>query len=232
MRKVHNDLLQHLLDVGLIGTVITVATIYLGITKTDPYALAVIVAFLAAGLFYTQAYWLPTHCLFWLAFGILAQGSYQQLALPLWSVALWLAVGYLVWLFIVKTMIADMYMYSLRKDGWEKEKTMKALSLCNNSSIFLFDVAVNYSHKNGAHDATVTFFRRAIEHYDGEVTMWALFSNMANAYFYAGSPLLCKIYHEVALSFYPYHKPSVEGIEMVNGILAQVKAQGGSKADD
>jgi hypothetical protein len=223
VRKVHNDLLQHLLDVGLVGTVITLATIYTGITDQNSFAMAVVISFIVGGIFFHNSYWLPTQCLFWLAFGILAQGAYVQYAVPVWAVGCWLAVGYLVYYYVAKEMVFDLYEFSiLHGSGFTERKIKTALALQPHSSIFLFAVATEYAFKNKDYESTVTFFRRAIEHYDGETTMWSLFSNLANAYFYAGSPILCKMYHELALSFYPYSKVAKDGLKFVESILDSV----------
>lgn len=240
MRKVHHDLFQHILDVGILGTAITVGTIWVGINRIEPYSAATFVSILVAGLFYTQAYWLPTQCLFWLSFGMLSQGSYQTLEPNLLIAACWFAaVGYVAWTFVVKLQIFDMLVYKIKRDGFNEGRVVRAISKGIDSSVFLFDVATQFTHPNKAYDATVTLFRKAIERYDGELTIWSLFSNLANAYFYAGSPMLCKIYHEVALSFYPYHPQSLEGLKMIDGLLAQAREaqngrhdNGGKRKDD
>jgi hypothetical protein len=225
MRKVHNDLLQHSLDVGLIGATITICSLYFGITHTAPFAIAVIIAFIAMGLTFHSSYWLPTQCLFWLAWGSMAGPVSIPNIGPIGLIGL-ILLGVVASATSIRTQIFDVLAWRWHQSNPKKNMLIKSAIETRENSIYLFHGANQLAVDNRIPESA-EWLHRALDRFDGDTRIWLILSCLGELYLLSGSLALAKYYHEQALSFNPEFKHSAARLEWLKKVKT-VSIKGGN----
>lgn len=220
VRKVHNDLLQHILDVGFIGAGVTLAVLYRGISRPEPFSMAVLIAFAIMGLTFHQSYWLPTQCLFWFAWGSMT-GPVGPETVPTAPALFGLGlIGILIARTTIMAQVFDFVAWTWANDPKQPTRALEAAVNARPNSLFLFHLGNQFA-KEGRSPAAIEALNRAIERYDGEGRMWVICAGLGEAYLLAGSLVLSRHYHELALSFYPewtYSRRRLEWLDHVKTV--------------
>ena len=236
-RKMHNDYLQMILDTGFVGfflflSIIT-ASIYVGATSgTDLtlYKTLALCAILINGLFFHTLYVITLNPITWYLICSILKSQSATMTFEmnpyLWMDYRW--VGLMIALYTVRHQIYDYFSYKyLGTEIADEKLLLKCLRLNPNSSRML-NQACRYYNAKLRFDKSVNCLHQAIQHYDGDRTIWSIWTNLGSTYFFAGSLVLSLKAHKEALSLMPRFQPAQANVMAVEG---ELKKQGLNPGD-
>ncbi len=232
MQLVHNDYLQHVLDNGILGLIIICAVIFYVLAagwRSPAPGVAVFVAalvgLLANGIFFHTFHITVTNFIFWYLIGALApKAAPWTFELSGFALALYAAAGVLVYMTAVRWMVRDAAIFQFLQKAGKDFKALQPALRADPYGSLVNTYAVQYFH-NVVQDPVEAYQYavRAIEHYDGEVCLWELWTNRGNVSFFNGSFTLAKRCYEAALSFLPYYANAQVGLEHLKKVEKRLK---------
>lgn len=230
-QKCHSDLLQHILDGGLVGFGLICSFIYLTLspiisntsTHIFPLTLALI-SLLACGLAFHTFHIMSTNILFWfLSFSLirLSYGGSTEITSGTPFIALFIIYLVLALRFTLKELMYDLHMQKYFIRG-KTSPPLKALEWKPNSSEAHCFAAEYYYHKGNI----PKIFEHSIHsliNYDGAQRYWELCSNTALSFLLSGALTLAEQYYHRALSFWPEYKGAQNGLKQLEEITKRIK---------
>lgn len=232
-QKMHNDLLQTLMDTGPIGAALVFGLVAMavasGLINHQWFHTAALVGLLVNGLFFHTFYFVPINMLFWYLVGALLQTPAPLFVLEP-TVFFWMALGtfaYLSWRYTIREQWND-YLRWVAVTSTEADRRdeylMKAMKLHPASSRVAV-WAANVWQSEGRYFEVVQVLTRAIYSYDGIATLWYLWAHLSLAYIYAGAPAMAHQAAEESLRFYPGFPLAQQRKEMAENVLNRMKAE-------
>jgi hypothetical protein len=237
-QKMHNDLIQSLLDTGPLGTAMVVSLVALAVTvglmTGQVFLTTALISMIVCGLVFHVSYFLPINIVFWFLIGALLQTPEVAFALDP-NLFFWISfagLGYLAWRFIILEQRNDYIRWQLVNAldaGDQNRLIMKAMAL-HPASSRLAVWAAKVWHPQGRYFEIIQVLTRAIYSYDGITTLWFLWAHLSIAYLFAGAPGMAFEAAEEALRFNPEFELAKQRKEMAKSILDRMRAERGENA--
>ena len=244
-QNAHSNVVQGVLDNGLVGfgilaaiTIVafigtmqagSVSGSLLTCSVTGSLLTSALAAIIVNGLFFNSFHILPTNLTFWAIAGSGLRGESAVLELGSWPVMAAAGIGYLVlgvmiYRYVIKKLIwaygAEQYMKSKHTDEKELMRVLKA----DPRSTFSNISAATFCWRRYEIARAYTHVIKAIEHYDGEMFLWLLYTNLGNSYYQSGAINLALGAFEESLRFFPRWEPGRAGAAQARQRLEQINA--------
>lgn len=226
VRKAHNDVMQYACDAGLIGLAITIGTLTGVPNSLNVFSLGIVLVFLVMGLTFHQMYWLPTQCLFWLAWGSMVEpwhpfGDLSGVGSVYFFFMIFLALAIIQT--VIRTQIADVFHWL---GNWAKDKNRQkwfAKSVAASPGSIALLQGANELARLKQPKESAEWLHRLLDRYDGDTRMWIAVSCLAELYLATGSLRLSRIYHEEALAYWPEWVFSRKKIAWIDSLETQME---------
>ena len=220
-KQAHSDPIQVVLDNGLVGLALIAAIFYTALAReTGPAGEMVFVILTGAlvnGVFFHTFHILPLNIVLWSLIGARMQTSMPSIVLdpgPLvWG--LYAFAGILVYRFVGRRFLAAYYLDRfLRSNKKDRAALIKVLRLDPDSTIGNTQAGM-YCWQKGEHTQAIRQLFKGVEHFDGEMVLWQLYTNLGNGYLHTGAHGLAKGAYNTALDLMPGYELAKIGLEHV-----------------
>lgn len=224
-QKMHNDLVQTILDTGPVGAALvfglSAMAVFTGLIYQQFFLAAALVALLVNGLFFHPFYFLPTNVVFWfLVSALLSPIANVQMFVYEPNVYTWVAYGafaYLAYRYVILEQWNDYQRWAYYENP--NEETFSRALAMHPASSRMAVWACNLWQGEKRWFEIIYVLTRAINQYDGLVTYWVLWSNLSLAYLAAGAPNMAHAAAKEALSYKPDDKIAQYRLDMAASII-------------
>lgn len=225
-RRCHNDLLQHLVDHGIVGTVLIVAyvlgALYYGINGGGWFAVCTTTAFaglLMCGMGLHTFYLPPTNLMFWfLTISLYKTAPPTEVVLH-GTTFLYVAVPVCLLILVLATrlILFELWFQKFLKTG--DPKTRDRLLKWFPTSAVLHDYASLFCAKQVDAVGIVKHAALAIAHYDGINRLWEAYTNLGSGLMMLGAMQPAKLCYDRALKLWPSFERGQGALNQLTDIM-------------
>ena len=218
----HNDYIQMACDVGVVGLVGYIGLVWFALmAPVDPILKAGLVGVMTTGIFLHNLSIIPVNVWVWFLVFICLRsyGETTTLDIGLYGLVgvVVVIIGFLT--YILKEFLGDYY-FNKSKRKQDPSALDKCLSYIPDGGYGLAHKSALSASQNQPWDAIKTTIQ-GIEHYDGEMRMWHLWSNLGKGHLMLGDMLGAENCAREALSFYPHSKVANQLMDDLRKILTR-----------